>query len=53
LEGTGALTATLYKFGIDLADALEFTEGIAFSRGLSEPEEPSTAGSRLERRWVA
>jgi uncharacterized protein YaeQ len=69
-----ALTATIYKFDIDLADAdrhvyetvalqvarhpseseahlvarvlayaLEFTDGIAFSRGLSEPEEPSIA----------
>jgi uncharacterized protein YaeQ len=69
-----ALTATIYKFDIDLADAdrrvyetlalqvarhpseseahlvarvfayaLEFAEGIAFSRGLSEPEEPSIA----------
>src|SRR5262245_47625382 len=70
-----ALTATIYKFDIDLADAdrhvyealaiqvaqhpseseehlvarvlayaLEFTEGIAFSRGgLSDPDEPSIA----------
>jgi len=69
-----ALTATIYKFDIDLADgdrhvyealelqvarhpseseahlvarvlayALEFTEGIAFSRGLSEPNEPTIA----------
>jgi uncharacterized protein YaeQ len=67
-----ALTATIYKFDIDLADAdrqvyetlalqvarhpseseeflvtrvlafaLEFTEGIAFSRGLSDPDEPA------------
>ena len=67
-----ALTATIYKFDIDLADAdrhvyeslalqvarhpseseqylvtrllayaLEFREGIAFSRGLSDPDEPT------------
>ena len=69
-----ALTATIYRFGIELADsdrnvyeslalrvarhpseseeylltrvlayALEFTDGIEFSRGLSEPDEPAIA----------
>lgn len=81
-----ALTATIYKFTIDLADAdrqvyetlalqvarhpseseaylvtrvlayaLEFTGGIAFSRGLSEPDEPSIAVRDLTgglRVWV-
>jgi len=81
-----ALTATIYKFDIDLADAdrhvydtlslqvarhpseseeylvarvlayaLEFTEGIAFSRGLSEPDEPAIAVRDLTgtmRAWI-
>jgi uncharacterized protein YaeQ len=81
-----ALTATIYKFDIDLADAdrrvyepvalqvarhpseseahlvarvlayaLEFTGGIALSRGLSEPEEPSIAVRDLTgaiRVWI-
>ena len=81
-----ALTATIYRFGIDLADAdrhvyeslafqvarhpsesearlvarvlayaLEFTDGIAFSRGLSDPEEPSIAVRDLTgvmRAWI-
>src|SRR5258708_34960737 len=69
-----ALTATIYKFDIDLSDAdrhvyetlalqvaqhpsesaeylvarvlayaLEFTDGIAFSRGVSDPDEPTIA----------
>jgi uncharacterized protein YaeQ len=80
------LTATIYKFDIDLADAdrhvyealalqvarhpseseehlvarvlayaLEFTDGIAFSRGMSEPEEPSIAVRDLTgviRVWI-
>ena len=72
-----ALTATIYKFEIDLADAdrqvyeslvlqvarhpsesqeylvarvlaygLEYTEGIAFSRGLFEPDEPADLRER-------
>jgi len=81
-----ALTATIYKFDIDLADAdrqvyeslalqvarhpseseeylvarvlayaLEFTEGIAFSRGLSDADEPAIAGRDLSgaiRTWI-
>ena len=81
-----ALTATIYKFDIDLADAdrhvyealalrvarhpseseehlaarvlayaLEFTEGIAFSRGLSDPDEPAIAVRDLTgaiRVWI-
>jgi uncharacterized protein YaeQ len=81
-----ALTATIYKFDIDLADAdrqvyetlalqvarhpseseehlvarvlayaLEFTEGITFSRGLSEPDEPAIAVRDLTgaiRVWI-
>jgi uncharacterized protein YaeQ len=81
-----ALTATIYKFDIDLADsdrhvyetlalqvarhpseseeflvarvlafALEFTEGISFSRGLSEPDEPAIAVRDLTgamRAWI-
>ena len=38
-----------------LAYALEFTEGIAFSRGLSEPEEPTIAVRDLTgalRAWI-
>ena len=80
------MTATIYKFDIDLADgdrhvyeglalqvarhpseseehlvarvlayALEFTEGIAFSRGLSEPNEPTIAVRDLTgaiRVWI-
>jgi uncharacterized protein YaeQ len=81
-----ALSATIYKFDIDLADAdrnvyetltlqvarhpseseaylvtrvlayaLEFTEGIAFSRGLSEPDEPTISIRDLTgviRAWI-
>jgi uncharacterized protein YaeQ len=81
-----ALTSTIYKFDIDLADAdrqvyeslalqvarhpseseeflvtrvlayaLEFTEGIAFSRGLSDPDEPAIAVRDLTgvmRAWI-
>jgi len=81
-----ALTATIYKFDIDLADAdrhvydtlalqvarhpseseeslvarvlayaLEYTEGIAFSRGLQEPDEPAIAVRDLTgaiRVWI-
>jgi len=81
-----ALTATIYKFDIDLADAdrgvyetlalqvarhpseseeylvtrvlafaLEFTDGIAFSRGLSDPDEPAIAVRDLTgaiRAWI-
>jgi uncharacterized protein YaeQ len=81
-----ALTATIFKFDIDLADAdrrvfeslalqvarhpsesdaylvtrvlayaLEFTEGIAFSRGLSDPDEPAIAIRDLTgriRAWI-
>lgn len=81
-----ALTATIYRFDIDLADAdrqvyetlalqvaqhpseseeflaarvlayaLEFTEGIEFSRGLSEPDEPAIAVRDLTgaiRTWI-
>jgi uncharacterized protein YaeQ len=81
-----ALTATIYKFDIDLADAdrqvyeslalqvarhpseseeylvarvlayaLEFTEGIAFSRGLSDADEPAIAVRDLTgaiRTWI-
>jgi uncharacterized protein YaeQ len=81
-----ALTATIYKFEIDLADAdrdvyetlslqvarhpseseahlvarvlayaLEYAEGIAFSRGLSEPDEPAIAVRDLTgviRVWI-
>ena len=52
-----ALTATIYNFDIDLADhdrgvyeslalrvlayALEYTEGLAFTTGLSTPDEPA------------
>jgi uncharacterized protein YaeQ len=80
------LTATIYKFEIDLADAdrqvyeslalqvarhpseseeylvtrvlafaLEFTDGIAFSRGLSEPDEPAIVVRDLTgamRAWI-
>jgi uncharacterized protein YaeQ len=86
VEGRLALTATIYKFDIDLSDAdrrvyeslslqvarhpseseeylvarvlayaLEFTEGIAFSRGLSEPDEPAIAVRDLTgamRAWI-
>ena len=81
-----ALTATIYKFDIDLADAdrrvyeslalqvarhpsesedylvtrvlayaLEFTEGIEFSRGLSDPDEPAISVrdlTRTLRAWI-
>jgi len=81
-----ALTATIYKFDIDLSDAdrhvyealtlqvarhpseseahlvarllayaLEFTDGISFSRGLSDPDEPSIAVRDLTgaiRVWI-
>ena len=81
-----ALTATIYSFGIELADsdrqvyeslalrvarhpseteeylltrvlayALEFTEGIEFSRGLSEPDAPAIAIRDLTgaiRSWI-
>jgi uncharacterized protein YaeQ len=81
-----ALTATIYKFDIDLADAdrrvyeslslqvarhpseseeylvtrvlayvLEYAEGIAFSRGLSDPEQPAIAVRDLTgtiRVWI-
>ena len=81
-----ALTATIYNFGIELADsdrqvyeslalrvarhpsesaeylltrilayALEFTEGIEFSRGLSEPDEPAISVRDLTgaiRSWI-
>ena len=81
-----ALTATIYKFDIDLSDAdrrvyesialqvaqhpsesderlvtrvlayaLEFTDGIAFSRGLSDPDEPTIAVRDLTgaiRVWI-
>jgi uncharacterized protein YaeQ len=81
-----ALTSTIYRFEIDLADAdrqvyeslalhvarhaseseeyligrvlayaLEFTEGIAFSRGLSEPESPAIVIRDLTgaiRSWI-
>lgn len=81
-----ALSATIYVFGIELADSdrnvyeslelrlarhpsetaeylltrvlaycLEFTEGIAFSRGLSEPDEPAIAVRDLTgalRAWI-
>ncbi|MEI6667880.1 MAG: YaeQ family protein [Acidobacteriota bacterium] len=81
-----ALTATIYKFDIDLADAdrrvyealalqvarhpseseehlvarvlayaLEYTEGIAFSAGVSEPDEPTMAVRDLTgalRAWI-
>ena len=81
-----ALTATIYSFGIELADsdrnvyeslalrvarhpseseeylltrvlayALEFTEGIEFSRGLSEPDEPAISVRDLTgaiRSWI-
>jgi uncharacterized protein YaeQ len=81
-----ALTATIYSFGIELADsdrqvyeslalrvarhpseteeylltrvlayALEFTEGIEFSRGLSEPDAPAIAVRDLTgaiRSWI-
>lgn len=81
-----ALTSTIYKFEIDLADtdrhvydalalhvarhaseseeymvarvlayALEFTEGIAFTRGLSEPDEPAIVIRDLTgaiRSWI-
>lgn len=81
-----ALTATIYKLDIDLADAdrqvyetlslqvarhpseseeflvtrvlayaLEYTDGIAFSRGLSDPDEPAIAVRDLTgvlRLWV-
>ncbi len=81
-----ALTATIYRFGIELADsdrnvyeslalrvarhpseseeylltrvlayALEFTEGIEFSRGLSEPDEPAISIRDLTgaiRSWI-
>ena len=81
-----ALTATIYNFGIELADsdrqvyeslalrvarhpsesaeylltrilayALEFTEGIEFSRGLSEPDEPTISVRDLTgaiRSWI-
>jgi uncharacterized protein YaeQ len=83
---TVALTATIYKFDIDLADAdrhvyeslalqvarhpseseehlvtrvlayaLELTEGIAFSRGLSDPDEPAISVRDLTgaiRAWI-
>ena len=81
-----ALAATIYNFGIELADAdrevyeslalrvarhpseseeylltrvlayaLEFTEGIEFSRGLSEPDEPAISVRDLTgaiRSWI-
>src|ERR1700733_15724227 len=81
-----ALSATIYVFGIELADSdrnvyeslelrlarhpsetadylltrvlaycLEYTEGIAFSRGLSEPDEPAIAVRDLTgalRSWI-
>jgi uncharacterized protein YaeQ len=81
-----ALTATIYNFEIDLADAdrgvyeslalrvachpseseeylftrvlayaMEFTEGIQFSRGLSDPDEPAISVRDLEgkiRAWI-
>jgi len=81
-----ALTSTIYRFDIDLADtdrhvydalalhvarhasesegymvarvlayALEFTEGIAFTRGLSEPDEPAIVIRDLTgaiRSWI-
>jgi uncharacterized protein YaeQ len=81
-----ALTATIYNFAIDLADAdrhvyeslalrvarhpsesaeylvtrvlayaLEYAEGIAFSRGLSDPEEPTIAvrdATGALRAWI-
>ena len=81
-----ALTATIYKFDIDLSDAdrhvyetlslqvaqhpsesaeylvarvlayaLEFTDGIAFSRGVSDPDEPTIAVRDLTgaiRVWI-
>lgn len=79
-----ALTATIYNFDIDLADAdrhvydalslrvachpsesgdylvtrvlayaLEFTEGIEFSKGLSDPDEPAIAVRDLTGAWKA
>jgi uncharacterized protein YaeQ len=33
----------MYNFAIELAYCLEYTEGIAFSRGIAEPDEPTIA----------